>query len=560
SVFEKGIITITGYNYVDANLPQVRVLNSAGQTIDAMHPQAHRSSNYQLQINLQDVDFSLVPALSRVELKWPNVPDTSSLAILIPDRLPELAIKDSSVTVYEGSGVVYRSLGIASQGAVYTVNGRTGDSSWWQIDYSGKPGWVPTASVSRKDNLPVSVALTIPLRPPVASFTASTHSGSAPLTVRFTDTSEGNPTTWRWELGDGQTSTSGNPVCDYTKAGTYTVRLTVANSACPNTATALITVNPPGPKADFSALPPSGDAPLKVTFQDRSTNIPTSWRWEFGDNTNSTQQHPQHTYATAGTYTVKLTVTNAQGSDSKLGNNPISVTPTPLKALFTGQPPLSGKVPLTVRFTDQSEGNPTGWLWDFGDSATTTTRNPVHEYRKPGTFTVKLTVSNSQGANTKTAPGYVVLRPLPACTYTIWVSEEGGGPAAECTVGYAARGLQCRGDNCDDVSLYCCPYIEGADNTARTRWSGWFSEEQPRQFDDTAWVNALRCRGDDCDDMNMRFMTSDYLRHTPLCNWMKSVSEEQREGAKCESNWFVSGMKCGGDDCDNISLYCCQAE
>ena len=53
-----------------------------------------------------------------------------------------------------------------------------------------------------------------------------------------------------------------------------------------------------------------------VQFTDQSTGAPTGWRWDFGDNTGSTQQNPAHTYAAAGTYAVALTATNANGSST----------------------------------------------------------------------------------------------------------------------------------------------------------------------------------------------------------------------------------------------------
>jgi PKD repeat protein len=79
---------------------------------------------------------------------------------------------------------------------------------------------------------------------PVASFTATPTSGTAPLSVHFTDTSTGSPTSWAWTFGDGATSTSQNPSHVYA-AGTYTVGLTVANSAGSDSVTrsALITVS-----------------------------------------------------------------------------------------------------------------------------------------------------------------------------------------------------------------------------------------------------------------------------------------------------------------------------
>jgi len=66
---------------------------------------------------------------------------------------------------------------------------------------------------------------------PTANFTANVTSGIAPLAVRFTDTSTGDPTSWSWTFGDGATSTEQHLVHTYTVSGTYTVSLTVMNSA-----------------------------------------------------------------------------------------------------------------------------------------------------------------------------------------------------------------------------------------------------------------------------------------------------------------------------------------
>lgn len=65
---------------------------------------------------------------------------------------------------------------------------------------------------------------------PTAQFVGSPTSGSAPLTVNFTDQSTGNPTSWSWNFGDGGTSTAQNPSHQYTAAGTYTVTLTATNA------------------------------------------------------------------------------------------------------------------------------------------------------------------------------------------------------------------------------------------------------------------------------------------------------------------------------------------
>ena len=70
------------------------------------------------------------------------------------------------------------------------------------------------------------------------------------------------------------------------------------------------------PVAAFSASQTSGKHPLTVKFIDKSTDA-YYWSWNFGDKTTKTSQNPIHTYTKAGKYTVKLTVKNAAGSNSK---------------------------------------------------------------------------------------------------------------------------------------------------------------------------------------------------------------------------------------------------
>jgi PKD repeat protein len=69
--------------------------------------------------------------------------------------------------------------------------------------------------------------------------------------------------------------------------------------------------------ANFTASPTSEMVPLTVTFMDASQGNPTSWRWDFGDGSNSTLRNPVHTYTNIGLYTVTLTAANSFGSDTK---------------------------------------------------------------------------------------------------------------------------------------------------------------------------------------------------------------------------------------------------
>jgi len=177
--------------------------------------------------------------------------------------------------------------------------------------------------------------------PPVANFSGTPTSGTAPLAVAFADLSTGGPTSWAWTFGDGGTSTAQNPSHTYTAAGTYTVSLTATNTngSDGETKTGYITVTQPNtdpPVADFSGTPTSGDAPLNVSFTDLSTNSPTSWAWTFGEGGTSTAQNPSHTYTSAGTFTVALTATNAYGSDSDTKTAYVTVTEAQVLAAHVG--------------------------------------------------------------------------------------------------------------------------------------------------------------------------------------------------------------------------------
>jgi PKD repeat protein len=67
----------------------------------------------------------------------------------------------------------------------------------------------------------------------------------------------------------------------------------------------------------------------------------------------------------------------------------------------------SDLAPVTIKFTDTSEGNPTSWSWDFGDGSTSVLRNPVHTYTNVGTYTVSLNATNAYGSDTKTQTDYI---------------------------------------------------------------------------------------------------------------------------------------------------------
>jgi carboxypeptidase T len=142
--------------------------------------------------------------------------------------------------------------------------------------------------------------------PPTAAFSGSPTSGTTPLAVSFTDESTG-ATSWSWDFGDTGTSTEKDPDHIYTAVGTYTVSLTVTNPFGSDAETKIdyIAVTAPQPStADFTANSTTITEGQNVTFTDLSTNNPTSWSWIFAGGTpsTSTDQNPNVTYNTAGTF------------------------------------------------------------------------------------------------------------------------------------------------------------------------------------------------------------------------------------------------------------------
>ena len=181
----------------------------------------------------------------------------------------------------------------------------------------------------------------VPPSPPVASFGATPTSGTAPLTVTFTDTSTGSITSRSWRFGNGNvTNTTATTLTyQYATVGTDTVQLVVSGpgGSSTNTQANLITVNaaPQPPVAAFSAAPTSGTAPLTVTFTDTSTGSIASRFWRFGNGKAiiTTATTVTYQYATVGTDTVQLIVRGPGGSSTNTQPGLIVVNPLPAPSM-----------------------------------------------------------------------------------------------------------------------------------------------------------------------------------------------------------------------------------
>jgi gliding motility-associated-like protein len=237
-----------------------------------------------------------------------------------------------------------------------------------------------------------------------ANFMADPVSGCSPVIVHFTDQSTGNPTQWRWDLGNGVTSFLQNPSTSYFNAGTYTVKLVIRNAAGADSIikNQFITVYG-SPVVNFQASDSTGCFPLRVQFTDGSSAISgmiTNRAWDFGDGSTSAQANPSHIYTSAGIFTVTLRVTNSFGCIQTFSKNQYIHTSDGVKAGFTNNIPGNCAAPITINFTNTTTG-PGSLLydWDFGDGAHSTSTSPLHTYTTPGSYTVTLAAVSPQGCS-----------------------------------------------------------------------------------------------------------------------------------------------------------------
>lgn len=167
------------------------------------------------------------------------------------------------------------------------------------------------------------------------------------------------------------------------------------------------------PNADFIADNTTVTVNEIVSFTDLSSGSIDTWNWDFGDTQVSSDENPTHSYTAEGTYTVSLTVSGTNGSDTEIKVDYITVTSIPAPVADFEGTPLLGTEPLEVTFTDLSTGNINDYSWDFGDGESSTDQNPVHTYLSAGVYTVSLTATGSGGSSTETKTDYIEVTAMP---------------------------------------------------------------------------------------------------------------------------------------------------
>ena len=228
---------------------------------------------------------------------------------------------------------------------------------------------------------------------------AATSAGSTTLRTKVWPSGDPEPAAWKASVSDSQSSLQDAGIIALAAYANGSVSnaplafsfddLDVSGKAVPHAA----------PVANFThsenGLTSSFDS-SSTTTSDNATI--TAYRWNFGDGATSTQASPSHKYSAAGTYPVTLTVTDSKGSQSAPVTKNVTVTHADPKASFQ-MTTTNMDVTTDASGSSASDGATLSYVWNWGDGTSNGTGvNASHTYTQPGTYTVRLTVTDSLGA------------------------------------------------------------------------------------------------------------------------------------------------------------------
>jgi plastocyanin len=206
-------------------------------------------------------------------------------------------------------------------------------------------------------------------------------------TVSFTNTSQ-NGRQYQWDFGDGSMSTEENPTHEFAENGTYTVCLTVEDDqGCEKAFCDKVTLGGERCIADFEWENQGLFVQLQNTSQTSDSNLDLTWKISDGAQYIN-QDSPAHTFADLGVYEICLVISGSNCVDSICQTLDLSDPCILMVPDFSFEP--SAGDPLTIDFSELTQGSVTNRLWGFGDGTTSTGFNPSHTYAEPGVYTVCL--------------------------------------------------------------------------------------------------------------------------------------------------------------------------
>ena len=191
------------------------------------------------------------------------------------------------------------------------------------------------------------------------------------------------------------------------------ISVSVGNSGCDTTFTRYFFVSPP-PHVAFSGRDTCHDE--IVIFTNKSQGAGNNkYQWKFGDNTGSRFMNTGKLYSSPGTYNVTLTATAPSGCKATASQD-ITIHEIPQSKFSI----VNACDSSSVLFYDSStvtNGQISNYLWEFGGGDTSQRKNPSHIYKTTGTYTVRLTVTSSNGCSHKSG-GKAIVHPVPVAAYS----------------------------------------------------------------------------------------------------------------------------------------------
>ena len=234
---------------------------------------------------------------------------------------------------------------------------------------------------------------------PVADFEADPEVVCEGDIVYYTDLSTNDPTAWAWTFdgGDPDVSDEQDPEVTYYDAGTYDVTLVVSNSGGEDDLLKedFITVNAVAiPEYTYEIF---NDNEVHFT---NSSELATTYYWDFDDGEDSDEENPIHTYTSDGTYQVTLYASNDECSEPQEYTLYIDIVTHPTAGFTMDH--YEGCKPDTIHFFDNSSDNVDTRYWTFeaGIPASSTLKNPIIRYDSTGKFNVQLIVYNALYSDT----------------------------------------------------------------------------------------------------------------------------------------------------------------
>lgn len=330
-------------------------------------------------------NFSITLPYQPTQLNWQFYGKFSDVSNANPTPDSSFVVEGKTLYQYRLPGTyVYDKVGVYKVTVLATNPSSDGCAGEQQIDYDVEVFNKPTANFDWK------------------------HTGCTTDSVKLNSTSNGLGRAiikYKWTLGDNTIDSVKSPSKKYAAAGQYTIKHSIITDiGCLADTTKVIDItNPPNAKFGISAPLCVGS---NVTFSDSSIAINgtlVKWYWDFGNGRKDTVSNSGSRtvqYSTAGSFNVSLVVETNTGCKSVAFTKTITISPFPVASfVLPGGICLPAGTASFVNTSTVSDGTQAqlGYVWNFGDGKTSTSKDPVHAYTGAGPFTIKLVATSLAG-------------------------------------------------------------------------------------------------------------------------------------------------------------------